>query len=136
MPAKYITRDTKGRLELELTFDVVGYDQFDSWAQRFLDRHHGEATRKIDGPDARVWYVTRRGEPLLLIFDDFPLQTILVAETPGAERVLRQIAEVEPRIGPPPPDTPLAEGEFRCLRCKCVVPKADDRCSVCGWTWT
>jgi hypothetical protein len=136
MTAEHITRDQKGRLKLELTFDTVTYGQFDLWAQQFLSRHDGVVTRKIDGPDARVWDVTIRGEQFLLVFDDFPLQTLLIAETSTAERVLCEIGDAELHLGPAPADTmPLAAGEFRCLRCRCVIQSSDHRCSVCGWTW-
>jgi hypothetical protein len=95
MPVGSITRDSQGRLELELTSDTVGYDDFPKWAKSFLRRYDGTVIRQADGPDSRVLFIRLLGQELRLEFCDFPVQTSLVAETPAAEIVLHAILGLE-----------------------------------------
>ena len=90
-----ISRDSVGRLELELTSDTIGYDEFPKWAKSFLLRYNGTVIKRVDGPDSRVQFVRLLGQDLRLEFCDFPVQTSLVAESPAAEVVLHAIYELE-----------------------------------------
>ena len=90
-------RDSQGHLELILTEDEISYEAFPKWCRGFLDRYGGKTLEKIDGPDCRVQRVQLLGQELKLIFEDFPVQTCLLAESSEAEVVLNTIAELERR---------------------------------------
>jgi hypothetical protein len=95
MAVQNISRDTNGCLELTLTQDAVSYERFPAWCREFLKRYGGEKLDRVDGPDCRVQKVRLLGHDLKLVFRDFPVETLLVAETKAAEIVLNAIAELE-----------------------------------------
>ncbi len=95
MTTPKVNRDSQGHLELILTEDQINYAGFPKWCRGFLARYGGKTLEKIDGPDCRVRRVRLLGQELKLLFEDFPLQTCLLAETAEADVVLNAIAELE-----------------------------------------
>jgi hypothetical protein len=79
-----------GHLCLNLT-ERITWEEFPSFAERFVRAINGEITRKSDGPDLRLWEVTIVAQPLRFVFDDFPVMVSLESPNEKGDEILKRL---------------------------------------------
>lgn len=77
---------------IELTEDGT-WESFAPFAEALAKQIGGAITRRIDGPDVRLWEMEYLGYPLRLVYDDFPNGISLEPRTDGSDHIVHRLFE-------------------------------------------
>lgn len=86
-------RMKSGRLCAELISDV-GWEGFPDYAEKFIKLFSGSIISRSDSVDTRVWGVIIKGQPLRLVYEDFPVMISLESQSEEGDRFIEGLREV------------------------------------------
>lgn len=85
-----------GNFTLELT-EAGTWESFPAFATKFAKQIGAEITKKIDGPDIRIWEIRYEGVILNFVYDDFPNGVSIESKDktgqPAIDKLYKLVAE-------------------------------------------
>lgn len=84
--------DHEGFIQVLLS-EEQSWEEAQNYAKQIILEYGMTVIRKIDGPDAWLWYVEYNGSTLIIGYDDYPSETVIFANTKNDEKTLKEFFE-------------------------------------------
>lgn len=88
-----INKMASGHLSLDIT-EKINWEEFATFAEKFIKFFNGSILSKVDGPDIRIWEVDINNHNFRLIFDDYPIMVSLESMDELSDNELKRIRGV------------------------------------------